>query len=282
MVLHAGVAQRLVERLVAVAQVHILADHGDGDFVLRVLGFVDQVVPALEVGRRRVQAQLVADQAVQALLVQHARHLVDRVDVPHGDHAPGRHVGEQRNLGLLVLGDRAVGAAQQGIGLDADLAQLLHGVLGRLGLEFAGGGNPGHVGEVHEGGVVGAHAQAHLARGFQERQGLDVADRAADLDDGHVHRAGLVRAGIVALPRGQTRATADVVLDLIGDVGNDLHGLAQVVATAFFLQHRLVDSAGGEIVHLAHARVDEALIVTQVKVGLGAVVGDEHLAVLER
>jgi hypothetical protein len=28
--------------------------------------------------------------------------------------------------------------------------------------------------------------------------------------------------------------------------------------------------------------VDEALVVAQVQVGLGAVVGDEHLAVLER
>jgi hypothetical protein len=33
----------------------------------------------------------------------------------------------------------AVGAAQQGIGLDADLAQLLHRVLGGFGLELARG-----------------------------------------------------------------------------------------------------------------------------------------------
>ena len=115
-VLHAGVAQRLVERLVAVRQVDVLADHGDVDFALRVLGLVHQVVPALQVGRRRVQAQLVADQAVQALLVQHARHLVDGVHVPHGDHAPFGHVGEQRDLGALVVGNLAVGAAQQGVG----------------------------------------------------------------------------------------------------------------------------------------------------------------------
>jgi hypothetical protein len=71
-VLQPGVAQRLVQRLVAVRQVDVLADHGDLHFALRMLHLVHQVVPALEVGRRRVQAQLVADQAVQALLVQHA------------------------------------------------------------------------------------------------------------------------------------------------------------------------------------------------------------------
>ena len=45
---------------------------------------------------------------------------------------------------------------------------------------------------------------------------------------------------------------------------------------------RVVDLAGGEVVLLAHARRQEALVVAEVEVGLGAVVGDEHLAVLER
>jgi hypothetical protein len=37
------------------------------------------------------------------------------------------------------------------------------------------------------------------------------------------------------------RAALDEFLDLVGDVRDDLHGLAQVVATAFFLEHGLVD-----------------------------------------
>jgi hypothetical protein len=81
----------------------------------------------------------------------------------------------------------AVGAAQQRVGLDADFAQLLHRVLGGLGLELAGRGDEGQVGQVHEGGVVGPELQAQLAHGFQEGQGLDVAHGAADLDDGHIH-----------------------------------------------------------------------------------------------
>jgi hypothetical protein len=85
-----------------------------------------------------------------------------------------------------------------------------------------------------------------------------------------------------ASPSRRCRAALDVVLDLVGDVRDDLHGLAEVVAAAFLLEHRLIDLAGGEVVHLAHAGGDEALVVAQVEVGLGAVVGDEHLAVLER
>ena len=34
--------------------------------------------------------------------------------------------------------------------------------------------------------VAAADVLAHLADGFEERQALDVADRAADLDDDHV------------------------------------------------------------------------------------------------
>jgi hypothetical protein len=65
-------------------------------------------------------------------------------------------------------------------------------------------------------------------------------------------------------------------------VRNHLHRLAQIVAAPLFLDHRLVDLAGGEVVDLAHLGADEALVMAQVQVGLGAVLGHEHLAVLER
>ena len=266
MVVDAGVAQGLVERLVGVRQVGVLAAHGDAHRVSWVVHLAHQVVPAGEVGRLGEQLQLHADQLVQTLLVQHAWHLVDGVHVLHGDHAMQRHVREQADLLALVLGDAAVGPAQQGVGLDADLAQLLHRVLGGLGLELACGRDPGHVGEVHEGSVARAHLQAELAGGLQERQGLDVAHRAANFHDRHVHIH---------------RTPADEVLDLVGDVRNDLHGLAQVVAPALFLEHRFVDLAGGEVVGALHPCGDEALVVAEVQIGLGAVVGDEDLTVLE-
>ena len=271
MVFHASVAQRLVERLVAVGQINVLAHHGDADFAFGVLGLVHQIVPALEFCGRRVQAQLVANQAVQALLVQHARHFVDGVHVPHGDHAPHRYIGEQRDFLPFFVRNRAVGAAHQRVGLDADFAQLLGGVLGGFGLEFASRSNPGHVAQMHKSGVVRAQLQAHLAHGFQKRQGLDVAHGAANFHNGHVHRIGLAQA----------RAALDEFLDFIGNVRDHLHRFAQIVAPTLFVEHAFVDLAGGEIIGLAHAGFHKALVVAQVEVGLGAVVGDEHLAVLQ-
>ena len=113
-----------------------------------------------------------------------------------------------------------------------------------------------------------AHLQAHLAHGLEEGQRLDVADGAADLDDGDVHL-------LVGAP-------AHELLDLVGDVRDHLHRLAEVVAAALLLEHALVDLAGREVVRAAHPRGDVALVVAEVEVGLGTVVGDEDLAVLER
>jgi hypothetical protein len=64
--------------------------------------------------------------------------------------------------------------------------------------------------------------------------------------------------------------------------GNDLDGLAEVLATALLLDHRLVNLAGGEVVALAHLGAGEALVMAQIKVRFRAVFGDEHLAVLKR
>ena len=92
-------------------------------------------------------------------------------------------------------------------------------------------------------------------------------DRAADLGDDEVDVAGL----------GDQR---DPLLDLVGDVRHDLHGAAEVVAAALAADHRVVDPAGGDVRRAARVGVGEALVVAEVEIGLGAVLGDEHLAVL--
>ena len=72
------------------------------------------------------------------------------------------------------------------------------------------------------------------------------------------------------------------MLDRVGDVRNDLHGAAEIIAAALFGQDVLIDAARGDVVRLLRRNAGEALVVAEVEVGLGAVVGDEHLAVLIR
>jgi hypothetical protein len=90
------------------------------------------------------------------------------------------------DLLLHLAAQRAVGAAQQNVGLDSDGEQFLDGVLRGLGLQLLRGGDPRHQREVDKDRVLAAQFLAHLADGLKKRQRLDVAHRAADLDDGHV------------------------------------------------------------------------------------------------
>src|SRR6266581_3324109 len=261
-----GVDERLVQGLVGIGKVDILADHGDGDLVLGMLERLDQPFPYLELGRLGDDAELVADNFIQHLLVQHPGNPVDRVRVPDGDDGVGLNVGEQRDLFLFVLGNGPVGTAQERIGLDADPAQLLHRVLRGLGFDLARALDERHERQVDVAGVVCAELQAHLPHRLEKGKRLDVPDSAADLDDRHFRFA---------------CAACNERLDLVGDMRDHLHGAAEVVAAALLSYHRIVDLTGGEVVVAMHPGRLEALVVAQIEVGLGAVLGDEHLSALE-
>ena len=199
--------------------------------------------------------------------MQQHRDLVDVVRVDAGNHRALLDVGEQCDLAALLVGQRILAAAQQHVGLDTDAAQFLHAVLRGLGLDLARAADDRHQREMQEHAVVAAQLDAQLANGFQERQRFDVADRAADLHHAHVGIAG---------------AELDGTLDFVGDVRNHLHRRTQVVAATLLGDHAFIDAAGGEIAVPARGRAHEALVVAQVEIALRAVVGDEHLAVLER
>ena len=108
-----------------------------------------------------------------------------------------------------------------------------------------------------------------LPDGLEERERFDVPYGAADLDDLEV---GLFRLGERPNPR----------LDLVGDVRDHLDGLPKVIATTFLREHRRVDRAGREVRAPVEIRIEEPLVVAEVEIGLGPIIEDENLAVLER
>ena len=256
-------AHRLDQRFVGVQKFHVLADHGDVDFLLWMQLGIDDTIPFGEIGATAFETETFDDIVIEALGVQDARNLVDGIGVRQADHRTLFDVGKQRNLAPRRHVDGAIGAADQHVRLQADGAQLLHRMLGWLGLGFAGGGDVRHQRQVHQHGALGADFHAQLADGLEEGLRLDVAHRTADLHQGHVGVAGTLD---------------DATLDLVGDVRDDLDGCAQVVAPALTAQHVFVDATGGEVVVLGHAGADEPLVVPQIEV----VMGDEHLTVLER
>ena len=119
-------------------------------------------------------------------------------------------------------------------GRDPDAAQLVDRVLGRLGLQLARVAHVGDEREVDEHAPAPPHVDGELADRLQERERLDVADRPADLGDDEVHVAGL----------GDQR---DPLLDLVRDVGDDLHGGPEVVAAALAADDGVVDPARRDV-----------------------------------
>ena len=65
-------------------------------------------------------------------------------------------------------------------------------------------------------------------------------------------------------------------------MGDHLHGGAEEIAAPLLGDDLLIDAPGGDIVALVGRAAGEALVMAKVEIGLGAVVGDEHLAVLGR
>ena len=120
---------------------------------------------------------------------------------------------------------------------------------------------------MHIAHVVAAFFKTDLANRLKERQRLNVTDRSANFDDGNI---GTVGTGL------------DLELDLIGDVRNNLNRFAEILATTLFFEHGVVNLTGREVIALGHLGAGEALVMPQIEIGLGAVLGDENLSMLER
>ena len=72
------------------------------------------------------------------------------------------------------------------------------------------------------------------------------------------------------------------ILDLVRNMRNHLHRLAQIFATPLFADDGFIYLPSGEIIDLLHLGADEALIVTQIEICFSTIVGDKHLAMLKR
>ena len=86
---------RLDQRLVRIQQLHVLADHGDGDFAMRVELGIDDIIPLAQISDRAVKIEFVDHNAVQPLLKQHPRNTIDGVGIFQSDNRTLLNVGKQ-------------------------------------------------------------------------------------------------------------------------------------------------------------------------------------------
>ena len=118
-------------------------------------------------------------------------------------------------------------------------------------------------------GVLSADLSLKLSDGLQKRLALDIADRSSDLDN---------RNGILLLRLRRIKPG----LDLIRNVRDDLNGSPAVIAVSFLVQYGPVHLACRHIGIPVQTFIDKSLIMSQIQIGLRAVVGDKHFSVLDR
>ena len=104
-----------------------------------------------------------------------------------------------------------------------------------FGLQLSGGSDEGQQCDVDVGEVAAPHIPPEFTDGLEKGERFDVANRASDLRDHHIGIA--VRCHPV-----------DALADLPCDVGDHLHRPTVVVASSFFVDHRLVDRSRGHAV----------------------------------
>ena len=265
--LRGGVAEGLVDAHVAVRELRILAAHRDLHRLRGLLESPDHILPCGPVRGAVPVSQVSADHVAHLLLLQDQGQLVEGLDIHRGE--------DGFLLDATVEGDLPLGLPRKGLplfpdyddfGLETDGPELLDAVLGWLSLGLPHRLEGGDEGDVNQQGVAPGLLEPHLPEGLEEGEALDVPDGAPALHEEEVD---------LGLPGDE----AEALLDLVGDVGNDLDAAPQVATLPLLPDDVLVDLARGDVVEARELDTEEALVGPEVHVGLVAVVEDEDLAV---
>ena len=233
-VVHARMMQRLDDRQVRIGQAGVLAHDGHIAVMLHMGGRIHERAQGAQVDLALGKTQALEHLHIEVLVVQAEGHLVDGGAVGACEHLVGSYVAEQGDLLAHLIRDLVIAAAYDEVGLHADGAQLLDGMLRGLGLDLMGCGDVRDQRDVDEQHVTALLFLPELARGLDEGLGFDVTDGAADLGDDDVG------SGLVG-------NAAQTLLDGLGDVRDNLHGAAEEVAAALAGDKGFVNGALREV-----------------------------------
>ena len=257
---HSGVHEGLLDGFICVLKFDILAHKGYIHLLFGVAQFCKECLEPPQLGLAGFERQMVADHTIESLRLHIQRHLVDAPGVDALDYVAGLDVAEEGHLAADLRREFLLRAADYNVGMDSGLLQCLDGVLSGFGLEFSGRRQIRDQSEVYAHQVLFWHLPLELTDCLEEGLALHIAYGAADLRDYDVIVAGL--------PQEQHPA-----LDFVGDVGDDLDGLAQVGPFPLLGYDCVVNPSGGDVVGLGGVYAEKAFVVAQVEVGFGSVLG---------
>ena len=263
-----GVHKGLQDGFIGILQFYIFAHQDDVHFVGRVFDAFQELFPPGQVGRCKIiDLQLADGQFVQMLLVHVQGNLVDAPGVDALDDVAGTDIAEEGNLAAQFRRQRVLCPANDDIRPHTALLEGLHRVLGGLGLEFFGGAQIRDERQVDGHGVLFRQFPLQLAHRLHEGLRFHITNGSADFRQNDVVLSG-------------TAQQEHPALDFVRNVGDNLHGFAQVGALALLGNDRVINLAGGYVVGLGSIDAQVALIMSEVQVGLGAILGHIAFAML--
>ena len=196
------------------------------------------------------------------------------------------NIAEGSHLHAHSIVKVAFGAQDEYVGLNTHSLQLLHRVLGGLGLQFFGCLQIRHVSEVYT-DCITPQLPAQLSDGFHEGGTLDVTNGSSHFGDDEIeapllspHGGMIGRVSLLPLGGGWEGASQHPPFDFICDMGHHLNGLAEIVAVTLAVNDGLVDATCGDGVVAGGVDTGETLVMSEVEVCLHAIDSDVALAML--
>jgi len=234
---------------VCIVQGYVFTDEGNVEVVFRMINGIDHFFPVFHVARFIGQVKLFQDNAVQSFVRKQERYFINAVEGFIFDNGFFINIAEQSQLIFHFIRQGPFCTANDDIRLNANTAQFFDTVLCRFCLQFAGSANVRYQCNVNVEHVVTADFLLDLTDCFEERQAFDIAYSTANFRNDDI--------GIIVIPYA-----IYTFFNFIGNVGNDLDGVAQIIAAPFFLQYRPVNFTGRNVRVLAQVNVDKAFIMT--------------------
>ncbi|KAF5046161.1 hypothetical protein DSECCO2_473700 [anaerobic digester metagenome] len=119
------VHQGFSHTLVSILMLHILTADCDRNLAFSFGTICQEHLPVCEVDVALLHAKMLTDDCRQACLLIDEGDFIDALHVDRVDHIALRHVGKERDLAINLIIKALFAAAEQDIGLNTDLTQLV-------------------------------------------------------------------------------------------------------------------------------------------------------------
>ena len=256
--------------LISVLKLHVFADKCNIHLMLRVIQPVEE---SLEIGKVRLRKVIDMEMAqyhfIKTLAFHVQRNLIDGRSIDGLDHMARLHVTEQCHFSPDFRSKFLFCTAYDDVRMHTGLLKHLYGVLCRLGLQLLGSTEIRNECQMDAGEVFLRKFPLKLTDRLQERLRLHVTYSSTHLGDDDIEFAGLAEQ-------------KHTPLDFISDMRDDLYGLSEISAFTLLIDNGIINFTGSNVVRLGHVNAKEALVMSQVQVGLGSVIRHVALAMLVR